>query len=231
MVTVPMLTAPATPWGSPSANQASALRKLAKIVKAFEDEQDLSKGLALVDELVDLAEKNEGSWEVCLWTAYIHTQAGRWVKQEESDADGSSWLDEAQRFLDKAESVRPPESKQVAASLHALRSLIASFRTWLPSDQVTRETYESLMAISRNELQQALKIDPENPAALVMVATNMIGDAMGSMDRVGLIAGLAVLDKTRDALKKAGSKKTSTAFWNAQWVESWTDRARGALKS
>lgn len=216
----PILAAPAA---------SDAASDLAKAWTAYDEAKEFDAGLAALETVNKTASAYPKDWLVQLWTAYVHTQMGRWATMEKREG-AAAYLDSAQAHLDKALTLEGADSDEARSSLHALQSLIYGFRDWFGTD--TAEGGESPHKTMEAEaIQKAIRAGPENPAVEIFVATHLITEAGKEKDLGKVIAAKALLEKAKASIGGAAEDRTSTPYWNVDWLGYWSSQADDILTS
>jgi len=171
-----------------------------------------------------VADKYPDAWLPHFWAAYYTTQLTQYptkLKGKERSTTFLSYLEEAQKSLNKASRLIPKEAKRGQSSMHSLQSLIYSFKSNLSAGE-EKEKYNSLF---QEATKKAIKVSPNNPVVLVMLATKMVNQYNSDKDFGKILAGKVLMEKasqTFDLFNESEIHPSLTSHFNQEWVQPWT---------
>lgn len=172
-----------------------------------------------------------GRWEPHFWASYVNTQIARGISNTELAARSitrDDLLVSSQQHLDTIKEEMINASSELKSDYHTLQSLIYTFENaFAQSDQ---EQFE-YGAKEKAEMNEALKANPENPVAWVLIGSDMYSAGLRDGDYGKVTAARVILTeagKMFDAQKK--TYITQTTHWNASWYKYWLGRSDRFLK-
>lgn len=134
--------------------------KVAKIetCKTAEDFQ------ALANDFQRIADKEKGKWLPNYYAAFSHIQKGRVLMRENKMDALDATADQAQKFVDAAESLDKENSE-----IHLLQKMIYSLKMMVNP----MERFMTFGSKAEEELKTAEKLDPSNPRVTLIKAEDV----------------------------------------------------------
>ena len=167
--------------------------------KTFEDHQKV------INNLTRIASAEEDKWEPHYYITYSYVIMSF---KEENAGKKDQYLDLAQQALDKGIAIAPKESELVT-----LQGFIHTGR--LNVDPMTRGAEYS--GVAMQILNKAVKLNPENPRALLLLGQMMYGTAQFMGDSTA--KACEVIGKSLDKFDTAGSSNPLAPQWGKTQAE------------
>lgn len=171
--------------------------------------------LEIVDELRKLSAANEAAWLPDFWAAYLLTQVT--MSHSENVAER---LKSAQQHLDRAKERSEKDPTAPVADLHAMQSLIHSFKLGGIKE---KEEWERVKASVGSELDLAYRLDPESPIVMVHAGTDLIEAGNQEKDWAKVMGGLALLRQADAVFENAKQPRGLGTHYNSEWIKPWAN--------
>jgi len=159
----------------------------------------------LANDFQRIAEKETTKWQPNYYAAFAYIQKGRALMSEGKVQDLDAVSDQAQKFIDAAESLEKSNSE-----IHLLQKMVYSLKMMVNPQQ----RYMTFGTKAQEELKTAEKLDPNNPRVTLIQAedTYFTPEQYGGSKTKGL-------ELFKSALEKYNSFKPKTEL-DPNWGES-----------
>ena len=144
--------------------QANYEKVMTEKISRLEDTRSLEDLQILANDFQRIAEKEKDKWQPNYYTALAYIQKGRSQMQNGNNAALEETADQAQKFVDAAESLEKNNSE-----IHLLQKMIYSLKMMVNP----MERFRTFGAKAEEELKKAEQLDPSNPRVTLIKAEDV----------------------------------------------------------
>ncbi|NJM53118.1 MAG: hypothetical protein HC846_06830 [Blastocatellia bacterium] len=195
--------------------QLAELEQAVNLYWKWDKDEDPNKAIEILESI---SAKEPDNWVADFWAAYIATQVIL-INKENTD-----YLEKSEKLLEKSTQTfsRNPITS-ATPYFHGLRSLIYRFKSGRFVQLNDRKNYETFRDKAVEELNNGIKLNPENPFLMVLAATDIGNKNQG--DSGHILAVVALLEKARNEYKKVTERSPADiTYLNEHWISPWLKR-------
>ncbi|MDQ1160087.1 hypothetical protein QE422_000455 [Chryseobacterium sp. SORGH_AS 447] len=144
--------------------QANYEKVMTEKISRLEDTRSPEDLQILANDFQRIAEKEKDKWQPNYYTALAYIQKGRSQMQNGNNAALEETADQAQKFVDAAESLEKNNSE-----IHLLQKMIYSLKMMVNP----MERFRTFGAKAEEELKKAEQLDPSNPRVTLIKAEDV----------------------------------------------------------
>ncbi len=192
---------------------------LEKAIDHFNAAEDMAGMVEAAHMSKDLSDKNQDRWLPAYWTAFFYSQIGR------QSEDQLTIYDTAQTYLDRAMAVKD-FNNQMKSELFVLQSLINSLQSspyWAKNDRTNGIKYATMQ---NQALDQAIKLNEDNPRVFLLTGTGLVGDGLRTRDPGYIMAGKIILGMAKEKYQEFPPASKIHPSWGEGWINFWLARAK-----
>ncbi|GGI56966.1 hypothetical protein [Winogradskyella haliclonae] len=177
----------------------------------WESKNDNDPQKAIV-ELEAISKKYPQNWLVPFWSSYIATQVNNTTRD-------ATFLDKAQLYYNDAEKALGSTKNDsiIYSYFKGLQSLIYRLKSFNAKDS---KEVQKLQKQSLDELNEGIRLQPENPVLWVLSATGPFNNLRNNLAQQQ--TSLALLKDAKDKFSEIKERsKADISYMNEHWTDFW----------
>jgi len=208
------------------AEDMEAAMKLHEEAKDYNDEYKASQAF------VELTDKYPSEWLPVYWSSYLYTQLINILVQDSSVAPEGTTIEDmiltSQEHLNTAKERKGKMTASEEADFHNLQGLIYFFKARTAKTEDEKNKYLSMRT---KTISKAITLEPDNPNALVMAATELIRYGYNEEDLQKVVGGKLLLESAKATYEKGNSNRSMTTYWAKDFVNFWLRVANDTIRN